>query len=121
MSQYLLRPKPAYDDYRIVVGWDRPLGTYYAQVISINADESQQPSRSAAITAVLHRLPALLHLPARWLPAEPLFIWLGADGIPITHATEVIQAVTPYAHIPDNLGLALALDQLTEGSRHHRP
>lgn len=126
MSQYLLHPKPAYDGYRIVVGWDRPLGTYYAQVISINADEPQQTGRTATFTGVLHRLAALLRLPAhwlpaRWLPAEPVFIWLGADGTPITHATDVIQAVAPYAHIPDNLGIALALDQLTEGSRRHRP
>lgn len=114
MSRHILTPKPAYASYQIVVGWDRPLGTYYAQVINFNADE---PRRSAVITAVWRWIAGLLHLPAALRPAEPVFIWLGADGTPITHATEVIRAVAPYALIPKNLGLALALDQLNEGNR----
>ena len=121
MSRHTLTAKPAYGDHQIVIGWDRPLGSYYAQVINLNADESDEPSRFPAITETLHWLAALLHLPTRWLPMEPVFILLGADRIPIEHPEQVIQAVAPYAHIPDGLHLALTLDKLYEGSRRSRP
>jgi hypothetical protein len=84
MSRRHLAPKPAYADYQIVVGWDRPLGTYYAQVINFD-NEPDPPAQSTRTAAALRRLAALLPLPARWRPAEPVFIWLGIDGIVISN------------------------------------
>jgi hypothetical protein len=121
MSRHVLTPKRAYADHQIVVGWDPPLGSYYAQVINLKAGEPDKRNRFAVITEILRRVTTLLHLPTGWLPAEPVFILLGADRIPIKHPDDVIQAVTPYARIPDGLHLALTLDELNEGNRRFRP
>lgn len=121
MSRHVLTPKRAYADHQIVVGWDPPLGSYYAQVINLKAGEPDERNRLTAITEILHRLTTRLHLPTCWRPTEPVFILLGADRIPIKDPEDVIQAVAPYAHIPDGLHLALTLDELNEGNRRSRP
>ncbi|MCM4082201.1 hypothetical protein [Paractinoplanes hotanensis] len=119
MSHHELTPKSRYAEYRIAVGWDRPLGSYFAQVINHNPEPAAQ-SASRAIGAVLCRLAPILHLPDRWRPAEPVFIWLGADRVAILDPAEVVDAVAPYAVIPPVLANVLALDRRREGSRHYR-
>lgn len=119
MSHHELTPKPGYAEYRIVVGWDRPLGSYFAQVINHNTEPAEPAPRT--IGAVLRHLAAIVPLPARWRPAEPVFIWLGADRVAILDPAEVINAVAPYAVIPPGLENTLTRDREREGSRRHRP
>ncbi|GAA3339443.1 hypothetical protein GCM10020358_49170 [Amorphoplanes nipponensis] len=120
MSHHELTPKSRYVEYQIVVGWDRPLGSYFAQVINHNTEPIAGPT-ARAIRAVICRVAAILHLPNRWRPAEPVFIWLGADRVAILEPAEVIDAVAPYAVIPPDLENTLARDRRREGSRHYRP
>ncbi|WP_199515728.1 hypothetical protein [Nucisporomicrobium flavum] len=120
MSYHELTPKSRYAKYRIVVGWDRPLGSYFAQVINHNTETADGPA-SRAMSAALRHLAAILLVPARWRPAEPVFIWLGADRVAILDPAEVITAVAPYAVIPPDLENTLTRDRRREGSRHYRP
>ena len=119
MSHHELTPKSRYAKYRIVVGWDRPLGSYFAQVINHNTEPAAGPT-ARVIGAAISHLAAILHLPDRWRPIEPVFIWLGADRVAILDPAEVIDAVAPYAVIPPDLENTLARERRHEGSRHYR-
>lgn len=67
--------------YEVVVGWDPPLQTYFAQVFDAEGEEDDQP-----------------------------FIWLGADGRFVPWS-EIAAALAPYASVSRELMAALAEDR----------
>ncbi len=78
MSRHTLAP--LLTTQTVVVGWDRPMGTYFAHVhdLTINEDE-----------------------------ADPIIAWFGGDFREITTAAALIEAVRPYAVVPDTLEAVL--------------
>lgn len=89
MSRHHLTPRAGYEHHEIAIEWDRALGSFFAQAY---------PGNDAP-------------------EAEPIDLWLGADQ-PSTDAATVIEAVRPYAHVPDHLLAQLKADSAREGSRH---
>jgi len=80
----LLRP----NGIEIWIGWDRPLATYFAQVLSPDGDDE-----------------------------EATYLWVGTSREEITNARAVIDMVRPYAEIPDDLYHTLCADAGHEGER----
>lgn len=48
MSRHELTPKAGYEQYTITVGWDRPLGSFFAQVLNLDLEECSTTSRTQA-------------------------------------------------------------------------
>ena len=67
--------------YEVVVGWDPPLQTYFAQVYDTEGKQDEQP-----------------------------FIWLGADGIAVTWKT-IALTISPYASTTPEILAALIEDK----------
>ncbi|SHG74168.1 hypothetical protein [Streptoalloteichus hindustanus] len=83
MTRHYLTPTtPQIADY-VVVGYDRPLNTFFAQVMKESTDDEPQ-----------------------------CLLWKGCDDNDILNPREVIDLVRDYAHIPDALVDALTLDML---------
>lgn len=72
-----------------VVGWDPPLGTFFAQV---------------------HACPAARRPPR-------LLLWVGTDIEDIRTVQELAQALAPYANLPANLQRQLEADRRGAGFR----
>ncbi|MEU5436417.1 hypothetical protein AB0G73_23985 [Streptomyces sp. NPDC020719] len=88
MSAHELTPHSGAPEHRIVrVGWDAALSTFFAQVLDEDDDE-------------------ILDV-----------VWLGTDPLEISDPGTVIDAVRPYANVPDNLAKALADEAAAEGNR----
>lgn len=84
MSRHNLQPKPGWKDVvRAVVGWDRPLQTFFAQVFFATDDESEEGE-------------------AR--------IWVGTEPGELLTAEAVIAIVAPYAVVPADLPDRLTAD-----------
>lgn len=79
MTRHLLTPISP-EISQVVVGWDRPLQSYFAQVFSTTADGE-----------------------------DDLLVWIGVLDR-ITDPKIVLDAVQPYTAIPDSLGDALLGD-----------
>ncbi|RLK12677.1 hypothetical protein DER29_5961 [Micromonospora sp. M71_S20] len=90
MSRHNLTPLPHRIDHKVSVGWDRPLTSYFAVVLNHGETDETSP--------------------------DALPVWLGAMER-VTDPDEVIEAVRPYAHIPDTLRIDLEADRDREGSR----
>jgi hypothetical protein len=90
MSRHRLRPRAGYQGYEIAVGWDRALGSFYAQVFTANPDATADQGGT--------------HL------------WLGAAE-PVTDANTVVDAVRRYAEVPEHLTADLKADSAREGGR----
>jgi hypothetical protein len=67
--------------YEVVVGWDPPMQTYFAQVFDAEGEELDQP-----------------------------FIWLGADGWSVPWS-EIAGALAPYASVSRELIAVLLEDR----------
>ncbi|MEU8376109.1 hypothetical protein AB0C22_23715 [Micromonospora sp. NPDC048894] len=95
MSRHDLTPLPQFARHEVAVGWDRPLRTYFAVVTDPDIDDETAEGATP------------LHLGA----AEQ-----------VTDPAVIIEAVRPYAHIPDDLHATLQADRDREGlghSNHH--
>ncbi|MDG9674875.1 hypothetical protein [Micromonospora sp. DH14] len=90
MSRRRLDALPDRGGYIVVVGWDRPLHTYFAQVINEGELNEDNP----------HYMP----------------LWLGVETR-ITDPDTIIEAVRPYAVVPDSLRADLEADRAWEGTR----
>lgn len=90
MSRRELTTLPHRQGYQVHVGWDRPLGSYFATVINLGIVDETSP--------------------------DALPVWLGAMER-VTDPTTVIEAVRPYAVIPENLRAELEADRSREGTR----
>ncbi|MFF5056132.1 hypothetical protein ACFY1S_23420 [Micromonospora sp. NPDC000663] len=90
MSRHQLDALPDRDGYIVVVGWDRPLRSYFAQVINEGELNEDNPD---------------------YMP-----LWLGVETR-ITDPATIIEAVRPYAVIPDTLRADLEADRVWEGTR----
>ncbi len=91
MSRHQLTPQPARPRIEVVIGWDRPLRTFYAQVLTLddNGDETD----------------------------DNPYLWVGTDYDEITDPAAVLNAVRPYAVLPDDLTGKLLADAVREGAR----
>ncbi|GHH31548.1 hypothetical protein [Streptomyces rubradiris] len=72
---------------RVIVGWDAPLATFYAQVWQV-------PRRDGALIRDL--------------------VTAGIHPYEIDDPASVVDLVRPYAHIPEGLHERLTADRLTE-------
>ncbi len=85
MSRHDLQPfDPTYD---IVVGWDPPMHTFFAQVLDTKADEAH---------------------------ANYEVLWIGTSHGEVLDPAAVIAAVRPFATIPDDLCRTLQVDRMTQ-------
>jgi hypothetical protein len=90
MSRHRLRPRAGYQGYEIAVGWDRALGSFYAQVFTHDPDATADQGATR--------------------------LWLGAAES-ITDPATVVDAVRGYAEVPAHLIADLKADSAGEGSR----
>lgn len=70
-------------DHEVVVGWDPPLRTYFAQVLDTAADEESDDFE---------------------------VLWIGTGPHEVLNPATVIAAVTPFASVPADLAEQLACD-----------
>jgi hypothetical protein len=86
MSHYDLLPRDAADSHlEIAIGWDRPLNTYFVQVLDPTHDED--------------------------VPGFEI-LWQGTSFGEILSVDEAIALVTPWAQIPPDLRAILILDRI---------
>ncbi|MFI0796598.1 hypothetical protein ACH4OY_28520 [Micromonospora rubida] len=90
MSSRQLDALPDRSGYIVRVGWDRPLRSFFAQVINTGVLDEESP--------------------------DAMPVWLGAAEC-VTDPETVIEAVRPYAVIPDTLRTDLEADRAWEGTR----
>ncbi|MFI7510879.1 hypothetical protein ACIBSS_29080 [Micromonospora aurantiaca] len=90
MSSRQLDALPDRDGYIVRVGWDRPLRSFFAQVINTGVLDEESP--------------------------DAMPVWLGAAER-VTDPETVIEAVRPYAAIPGTLRADLEADRAWEGTR----
>ncbi len=86
MSRYELEPRDNADSpLEIAIGWDRPLNTYFVQVLDPTHDEE-----------------------------EPGFeiLWRGTSFGEILSVDEAIALIVPWAEIPIDLRTILILDRI---------
>lgn len=76
MSRHTIPPKA--DHHTVVVGWDRPMGTFFAHVRDLTRDEDDQ-----------------------------IIVWLGGDYTDITESGTLLERVERYAVIPAGLQAVL--------------
>ncbi len=67
---------PLNPSHEVVVGWDPPMGTFFAQVFDTAGDEEDGTYE---------------------------VLWLGTDFHEVLNPAAVIAAVTPFATVPDGL------------------
>ncbi len=79
MSRYNLQSKDP--NHIVVVGWDRPLNTFFAQVRIAGADEEARP-----------------------------LLWFGVSGDGIHDIDEVKRRLSPFAIVPYDIELQLRRD-----------
>jgi len=83
MSRYLLKPKAGSAAISAVVGWDRPLQTFFAQVFTPTEDEPEEGEAT---------------------------VWLGTEPGELPTPEAAIAVVAPYAQIPATLAADLEDD-----------
>lgn len=84
MSRYILEAKEP-EKYHVVVGWDRPLKTYYAQVWPKNASSDRD-----------------------------IVLWVGATHKEIPKVTQLAKAIEKYAVFDENMSHRLIKDGMLE-------
>ena len=86
MSHHNLTPtNPTHD---VVVGWDGPLDTFFAQVIDTTADEESDARE---------------------------VLWIGTGFCEAPDPATIIAAVAPFATVPAGLLAQLARDRMAHG------
>lgn len=88
MSQHKLPPHVA--GREVLIGWDPPFGSFYVHVTDPTKDEDD----------VAYDL-----------------LWIGCSPGEIPAAEEAVEAVRPFARVPDGLVDLLGADARREGSR----
>lgn len=88
MSRHVLEPYTA--GREVAVGWDRPLGTFFAQVFDTTKDEDDQAYE---------------------------LLWIGFYPGEVPEPQDVCEAVRPWARVPSDLLDLLAADRRREGFR----
>lgn len=83
MSRYELKPRPGNGVIRVVIGWDRPLQTFFAQVFTPTDDEPEEGEAT---------------------------IWLGTEPGELPTPELAIRVAEAYAEIPETLAATLAAD-----------
>ncbi|WP_083224757.1 hypothetical protein [Sphingomonas panacis] len=93
MSRHLLQPVVGVLPYpsSIAIGWDPPLATFFAIVSRSNDDE------------------------------DNMLLWIGTHYAELPEPDAAIDAVRPYAVIPDDLKSNLESDRRNEGARPRPP
>ena len=82
MSRYELDPRPEAEGVtRAVVGWDRPLQTFFAQIFMIGLEDEEEAT-----------------------------IWVGTEPGELPTAAAAIAVVAPYAIVPADLAERLEDD-----------
>lgn len=95
MSRHELEPSVNIDPLprSVAIGWDPPLATFFAIVSRPGEGDGE----------------------------DEIFLWIGTDYAEVPEVDAIINAVRPYAVIPDNLRSILENDRLNEGSRPRPP
>lgn len=83
MSRYELQPREGAHVIKAVVGWDRPLQTFFAQLFTPTAEE---PIEGQATT------------------------WIGTEPGELATAAAALRIVAPHALVPDDLEAQLRAD-----------
>jgi hypothetical protein len=77
-------------DLTVVVGWDNPLSTFFAQVDRVqDADD----------------------------PSEPVLLWIGSQLGEVTQAEQLADPLAPYAELTPELIELLRADRATDADR----
>ena len=90
MSRYDVQAKEP-DKYTVIVGWDKPLQTYFAQVIRKDSDRDFDPA-----------------------------LWKGINPREISSVADLQQALKDYVDIPTEMQNALRFDMGPDESFHAR-
>lgn len=86
MSRYELKPRGGQPDIiQAVIGWDRPLQTFFAQVFTRTEAEPEEGEAT---------------------------IWLGTEPGELPTPDAAIAVVAPYVEVPDSLAARLDEDML---------
>lgn len=83
MSRYELKPRPRNGVIKAVIGWDRPLQTFFAQVFTPTDEEPEEGEAT---------------------------IWLGTEPGELPSPEAAIRVVEAYVEIPATLPADLAAD-----------
>ncbi|RKF17739.1 hypothetical protein D6851_15895 [Altericroceibacterium spongiae] len=92
MSRYEVPMKPEYSHLKACVGWDRPLQTFFLQVIE-NPDTK----------------------------AEKPMLWIGTDYSELKTPKQALQYLQTFCDIPENLIQTLQIDRLKTIAREDGP
>ncbi|MFW2854011.1 hypothetical protein ACM61V_19230 [Sphingomonas sp. TX0543] len=84
MSRYELKPRPGNGVIKAVIGWDRPLQTFFAQVFTPTEEDPEEGEAT---------------------------IWLGTEPGELPSPEAAIRVVEAYADIPETLAADLAADR----------
>jgi hypothetical protein len=84
MSRYELKPRPGNGVIKVVIGWDRPLQTFFAQVFTPTDEEPEEGEAT---------------------------IWLGTEPGELSRPEAAIRVVDAYAEIPEDLADTLMADR----------
>ena len=82
MSRHRLAARPETGATHAIIGWDRPLATYFVQVLG-NVDDEEQ-----------------------------IILWQGTDYGEIPTPAAAIALLAPYCTIPDGLAAQLEIDRM---------
>jgi len=89
MSRYNLTPLS--DRYEVAIGWDRPLGNFFLQVIDQEVDDEEE---------------------------DDVVVWIGADRRESElDVDRVLKEAAQWAVVPEWVGPWLLADQAFEGTR----
>lgn len=94
MSRYTVQGKEP--RYRLVVGWDPTLSSFFAQVEDLAFESGGQVIDEEAIIGDS--------------PEEGLLVWVGADQ-PVSDLGQIVAALAPYGTIPQEMLARLHRDQ----------
>ena len=83
MSRYELKPRPENGVIKAVIGWDRPLQTFFAQVFTPTEEDPEEGEAT---------------------------IWLGTEPGELPSPEAAVRVVAVYAEVPLTLAADLAAD-----------
>ncbi len=83
--------------YRLFVGWDDPLKSFFAQVEDLAHETNGAVINQQAMIGDCEE--------------EGLLVWVGADGVPILDVKHIVAAVRAYGAIPEEVCVKLRSDQ----------
>jgi len=74
----------------IAIGWDNPLGTFFAQVLRVQKDDD---------------------------PRDPVILWVGMEHGEIRRAEDLIAALAPYAELTEEHLKRLRTERIADADR----